>query len=91
MLVLTWKASSSTKFGKRFFRGCSNLIMAGNGGAVASLIVAYDAGFTTATTNKLAYANFATARNHDQRVGMGLAPVSPSLFPTESLPYNPER
>ncbi len=49
------------KFGKRFFRGCSNLIMAGDGGAVASLTAAYDAGFTTATTNKLAYADFATA------------------------------
>jgi HK97 family phage major capsid protein len=50
------------KFAKRFFRGASNLIINGNGGAVNSLTAAYNAiGFTTAVTNKLTYADFATA------------------------------
>jgi HK97 family phage major capsid protein len=49
------------KFGKRFFRGVSGLIMAGDGGAVGSLTTAYDAGFTSAVINKLGYADFATA------------------------------
>jgi len=51
------------KFLKRFYRGASNLILAGDGGAVASLTGTYDtaATFTSAVTNKLGYADFATA------------------------------
>lgn len=50
------------KFGKRFFRGASNLIIAGDGGAVGSLTAAYDAdGITSAVVNKLGYADFAGA------------------------------
>jgi len=51
------------KFLKRFFRGASGLILAGDGGAVGSLTATYDTAntVTSATTNKLAYADFASA------------------------------
>jgi HK97 family phage major capsid protein len=49
------------KFAKRFFRGASSLILAGNAGSVASLATSYSAGFTTAVVNKVGYADFATA------------------------------
>jgi HK97 family phage major capsid protein len=50
------------KFLKRFFRGASGLILAGDGGSVASLTAAYDTqGFTSSVTNKLSYVDFATA------------------------------
>lgn len=50
------------KFLKRFFRGASGLILAGDSGAVGSLTAAYDTAntITSATTNKLAYADFAS-------------------------------
>jgi HK97 family phage major capsid protein len=50
------------KFLKRFFRGSSNLIMAGDAGSVASLSTGYaTTGFTSAVVNKLGYADFTTA------------------------------
>jgi len=51
------------KFLKRFFRGASNLILAGDGGSVASLTAAYDTAstLTSATTDKLGYADFVAA------------------------------
>jgi len=50
------------RFATRFFRGASNLIINGDGGAVQSLTTAYNnEGFTSATTNKLGYIDFATA------------------------------
>ncbi len=58
--VATWLQD---KFLKRFYRGASNLILAGDGGAVASLTGTYNTAltFTSAVTNKLGYADFATA------------------------------
>lgn len=50
------------KFGKRYFRGASNLILAGDSGAVDSLTAGYaSTGFTSAVTNKLGYPDFASA------------------------------
>ena len=51
------------KFLQRFFRGASNLIMAGDGGAVASLTSAYNAAntITSSVVNKLSYLDFASA------------------------------
>jgi HK97 family phage major capsid protein len=50
------------KFLKRFFRGASGLILAGDTGAVASLTAGYaSTGITSATTNKLGYIDFASA------------------------------
>jgi len=50
------------KFLKRFFRGASSLILAGDGGSIASLTGTYDTAntITSATTNKLGYADFAS-------------------------------
>lgn len=57
------------KFAKRFYRGASSLILNGDAGgsppvagAVASLTAGYaTTGFTSAVTNKLGYADFASA------------------------------
>ena len=49
------------KFLKRAYRGMSNLIVAGNGGNIASLATAYAAGFTSVTSLKVTYPDFATA------------------------------
>jgi HK97 family phage major capsid protein len=51
------------KFLKRFFRGASNLILAGDAGAVASLTAAYNGASTVASkvTAKLGYVDFASA------------------------------
>ncbi|MGF7180392.1 phage major capsid protein [Tunturiibacter psychrotolerans] len=51
------------KFLKRFYRGASNLILAGDAGSVASLTGAYNTAltFTSATVNTLKYIDFATA------------------------------
>jgi HK97 family phage major capsid protein len=49
------------KFLKRFYRGASSLILAGDAASVASLTSAYSAGFISAVTNKLGYGDFATA------------------------------
>ena len=49
------------RFAQRFYRGIANLIYNGDSGAVASLSSAYTDSFTSATTNKLAYTDFATA------------------------------
>jgi HK97 family phage major capsid protein len=49
------------KFAKRYFRGASALILAGNGGSVGSLATAYASGFTGAIVAKMTYADFAMA------------------------------
>ena len=49
------------KFGKRYFRGASNLIYNGDGGNVASLASAYTAGFTSAAAAKVTYPDFSMA------------------------------
>jgi HK97 family phage major capsid protein len=49
------------KFAKRFFRGASSLICAGNAGSVASLTAGYATGFNSAVINKVGYVDFATA------------------------------
>jgi HK97 family phage major capsid protein len=49
------------KFMRRYFRGTSNLIIAGNAGNIASLATAYAAGFTGAASLKVSYPDFATA------------------------------
>jgi HK97 family phage major capsid protein len=50
------------KFLKRFFRGASALILAGDGGAVGSLTTAYNAAntITSKTTNILSYVDFSS-------------------------------
>jgi HK97 family phage major capsid protein len=51
------------KFLKRFFRGASGLILAGDGGSVASLTGTYNTAntITSSVTNKLGYLDFASA------------------------------
>lgn len=57
--VETWLRD---KFLKRFFRGASGLILAGDGGSVASLTAGYaSTGITSAITEKIGYIDFASA------------------------------
>jgi HK97 family phage major capsid protein len=51
------------KFAKRFYRGASALILAGDGGAVGSLATGYATadGITSSVTNKVGYIDFAAA------------------------------